>query len=293
MNPPATTSAQALANLQSFQSSEQSPDQILTGQEQQLGIPQAQQQVQGLRGAIQNTTNLLGQVAPSVYGRTQNSLETNAQATRQIGNEEAPISATLDKQNTDYGNQESDLQTLLSRAGTLAGLKAQGQSGQEALLQSIYGDLYGQESDAAKLAEQAREANLSASSSGGGGISLGGLGLGSGGTSGSAGSATMTQRSGGGFNFVNAQGQPISAAQFSALKGVPFRTVLQEMANAGDAGAKTALGFVGNDYGYDPTKVTSTALANLYNSLVGGTGKTAQALPAGLSYGSSTPGLTF
>lgn len=177
MNPPATTSSQALQNLQSFQTGMQKPEDILTGQEQQLGVPAAQQQVTGLRGAIQNTTNLLNNVAPSVYGRTQNSLETNAQANRNIQNEQAPLSATLDKQNTDYGNQESDLQTLLGRAGTLAGLKAQGQDSQLGYLKDIYSALYGQEQDAAKMAEQKREADLSASTaratSGGGGINLG------------------------------------------------------------------------------------------------------------------------
>lgn len=167
MTPQATTSAQALANLQSFQSGEKAPQDILQSQEQSLGVPQATQQVQGLRQAIQNTTSLLNNVAPSVYGRTQNSLETNAQANRNIQNEQAPISATLDKRNTDYGNQESDLQNLLSRSGTLAGLQAQGQAGQENYLQSIYANLYSKESDQAKLSEQAREANLSASTAAG------------------------------------------------------------------------------------------------------------------------------
>lgn len=179
---PASNSTQALANLQQFQSGLQKPEDILTGQEQQLGVPQAQQQVQGLRGAIQNTTNLLNNVAPSVYGRTQNSLETNAQASRNIQNEQAPLSATLDKQNTDYGNQESDLQNLLSRAGTLSSLKAQGQDSQLGYLKDIYSALYGQEQDSAKMAEQQREFDAtqatSRASSGGGGISLGGLGLG-------------------------------------------------------------------------------------------------------------------
>lgn len=178
---PATTSAQALQNLQQFQSGMQKPEDILTGQEQQLGIPQAQTQVQGLRGAIQNTTNLLNNVAPSVYGRTQNSLETNAQASRNIQNEQAPLSATLDKQNTDYGNQENDLQNLLSRAGTLSTLKAQGQDSQLGYLKDIYSALYGQEQDSAKMAEQQREfdaAQATSRASSGGGISLGGLGLG-------------------------------------------------------------------------------------------------------------------
>lgn len=170
MNP--TTSSQALSNLQSFQSGMQKPEDILNSQEQQLGVPQATQQVQGLRQAIQNTTSVLNNVAPSVYGRTQNSLETDAQANRNIQNEQAPISANLSKENTDYGNQESDLQNLLSKSGTLASLQTQGQDSQLGYLQNIYNDLFGSEQakqasdlEQQKLAEQAREANLSASSS--------------------------------------------------------------------------------------------------------------------------------
>lgn len=172
-------SATALANLQSFQGSEKAPQDILTGQENTLGVPQAQQQVSGLRQAITNTTNLLNQVAPSVYGRTANSLVTTAQAGRQIQNESAPIQTKLSGLNTAEGNASSDLNTNLSRAQALASLEQSGQQTKEANLMDIYKAIYGQEQDAksaaleqAKLDEQKREANLSASSrSSGGGLS--------------------------------------------------------------------------------------------------------------------------
>jgi hypothetical protein len=160
-----TTSAQALQQLESAQSSAQNPADILSSQEQSLGVPQAQQQVSGLRQAITNTTNLLNQVAPSVYGRTANSLVTTAQAGRQIANEQAPISTNLNKEQTDYSGASSDLTNLLSQASTRAGLQETGQENKIANLKDIYNALYGQESDAAKMAEQKYEANLSASTS--------------------------------------------------------------------------------------------------------------------------------
>lgn len=87
---------------------------------------------------------------------------------------------------------------------------------------------------------------------------------------------TMSQRAGGGFNFTNANGQAISAATYAQLTKTAFRSVLQRMANAGDAGAKAALNFVGNDYGYDPNKVKAgSSSAKLYNALVWGTGRSA------------------
>lgn len=108
---------------------------------------------------------------------------------------------------------------------------------------------------------------------------------GGGGGGGGAGGASMQQRGDKGFNYV-INGQPVSAASYAAATGQSFRSVLQKAAAAGDRGAKTALGFVGDDYGYDKAKVNSKSLADLYNSLVWGTNRSAQAnLPAGYGTG--------
>lgn len=158
---PVTTSAGALSALQSAQGSQQSGQQILQGQEQSLGIPGEQQQVSGLRQAITNTTNLLNNVAPSVYGRTQGSLETTAQAGREIQNETAPIQSKLAGLNSSDSQAESDLNTNLSRAGTQAQLQQTDQQNQLGYLEDLYKSLYGKEQDAASSAESAREFNVS------------------------------------------------------------------------------------------------------------------------------------
>lgn len=85
----------------------------------------------------------------------------------------------------------------------------------------------------------------------------------------------MVKKSDGGYAFTNNYGNPISAAQYASAKGMPMQDLLQIMARGGDKGAATAAGFVGNDFGYDPTKVNNQGLADLYNSLVWGTGKSA------------------
>jgi molybdopterin converting factor small subunit len=84
-------------------------------------------------------------------------------------------------------------------------------------------------------------------------------------------SASMAQRAGGGYNFTS-NGHAISAARYAQLTGTPFRSLLQQMATSGDSGAATALGFVGNDYKYDPTKITSYQNASTYNALTWGAG---------------------
>lgn len=125
--------------------------------------------------------------------------------------------------------------------------------------------------------EQAAAQERASMAAAGGGFSpsFGGLDFGGGVGGAATGSAQMQQRNGGGFNFQDANGRPISAAQYAAAKKIPFRQLLSTMAKAGDKGAVVALQFVGNDYGYDPRKVTTQNLANIYNSLVWGTGKKA------------------
>lgn len=80
-------------------------------------------------------------------------------------------------------------------------------------------------------------------------------------------SYNMVQRPGGGYNFTN-NGVAISAARYAQLSNTPFRTLLQNMANTGDTGAKTALNFVGNDFGYNPNAIGGNS--GLYNALVWG-----------------------
>lgn len=139
--------------------------------------------------------------------------------------------------------------------------------------------------------EQQRQFNqqLAASRGGsGGGLSsaLAAMLGGGGGGSRPVASATASQRADKGFDFTDAQGNPISAAAYAAAKGIPFTQVLKTMADAGDSGAAAALGFVGDDFGYDPRKVNSKPLADLYNALVWGTGRSAQPmLPPGYGTG--------
>lgn len=139
-----------------------------------------------------------------------------------------------------------------------------------------YNQAYGIRQNELDLEEKQREfdrqlaAQQAAARAAGGGGGFGDFGNGNNGgntTPAAAGRPTMTQRSGGGFNFTNQNGQAISAAQYSQLTKIPFRTLLQTMANAGDRGAASALGLVGNDYGYNRSKVTNAAQANLLKAL--------------------------
>lgn len=152
-------SQQALAGLQQTQQATQDPNTILSGQRQQLGVDSAQQTVTGLRGAINNTTKLLQQVAPSVMGRTGSSLVTNAQATKQISNEQAPISQNLTQQGTEYNQANEDLGQKEQQAKDAASGIYAGQQDKLSYAQNLYNTLYKQEQDASDRAEQVRQFN--------------------------------------------------------------------------------------------------------------------------------------
>lgn len=169
-----TTSAQALQGLQQFQSQMQSPQSILTGAEQSSGATQAQQQVQGLQGAIQNTTNLLNQVAPSVMGRTQNSLVTQAQVTPMISNEQAPIQSQLTQQTGAEQTEAQQLAADQTNAQSLADAEITGQQNQLSNLQSIYQDLVAQEAAAQQQQNFEQQLKASEAAAGSGGITVNG-----------------------------------------------------------------------------------------------------------------------
>jgi hypothetical protein len=158
-----------------------------------------------------------------------------------------------------YAQQKFNLQDTLNKIQADQQLKAQGIYQEE-----VNRDLQRQLADEAA----ARARSAGGGGGGGGGYDFGGLGGGAeaGGAAGGA-PASMNQRSGGGFNFSTSDGQALSAAQYSKMMGIPFRSLLQTMANAGDSGARAALDLVGNDYGYNRTKISNQNQVNLLRAL--------------------------
>jgi hypothetical protein len=169
----------------------------------------------------------------------------------------------------------------------VANLKRSGREKEMSLTDAILGirsgnaktalGLYQQEKDRAEqrrqfnlnLQEQRRQAAASrAAASAGSGFSpsLGAL-LGGGGAQGGYGMKQKAKTRG--FAFVGPNGQPISAAMYAAATGTPFRQLLQQMAKKGDVGAKNALSFVGDDFGYDPGRIGNNK--SLYDALTWGT----------------------
>lgn len=170
MNP--QNSQQAMQQLQGYQQSAQTPENILATQQQKLGVPAAQQQVTGLRQAITNTTNLLNQIPGSVYGRTAGSLVTSGQAARQIQGEQAPVSQQLQGYGQQYAGANADLNTVMGQAHDAAGAQVLGQQQQLQNYQNVYDALYKREQDAAQLELQKQQLAQQASAAKNNALSL-------------------------------------------------------------------------------------------------------------------------
>ena len=228
------TSADLAAQIRQYDSNKVTSTDALNEALAQYGVPEIRKTVGGLRTTITNTTNALNNVDPSVTGRTQGSLVTEAQRQKQVANERAPIAGQLTSQGQTLGDQERILQDSLGQATTQASNKVNDYVRGRTTLQSQYDDAFKSEQAAMEaearrqaLLEQQRQFNesLRASSRAAG---SGGYNLGGGGASGQPASATATASKADspeakGYDFVRNMkdsGAPASAivSDFNAAK---------------------------------------------------------------------------
>lgn len=123
----------------------------------QFGVPEIRKTVGGLRTTISNTTNALKNVDPSVTGRTQGSLVTEAQRQKQVSNERAPIAGQLGEQTSALTDQDRSLQEALGQATTQSTNKVNDYVRGRQNLQSQYDTTYQREQAEAE-AQRQREA---------------------------------------------------------------------------------------------------------------------------------------
>jgi acetyl/propionyl-CoA carboxylase alpha subunit len=122
------------------------------------GVPEIRTNVAGLRTTVANTTNALNNVDPSVTGRTSGSLVTEAQRSRLVNNERAPIASELQSESGNLNTQEQSLRDAMGMATGEADRKVADYTTGRNALQSQYDTTYKRESDAADRAAQAAAA---------------------------------------------------------------------------------------------------------------------------------------
>ena len=256
------TSAEAQAALNSFNQTRTTAQSAQAEAESKYGVSDLASRVSDLRALTKNLTSSVEGVDKSVTGRTSGTFTTEAQRAALVNKERQPILQQLNNESQNLNVAQGDLTNAQSLAGQMASAVI---SDQNTKYQSLMDQYNAAVQEEARKAEEDRwwkqfyedqrkfdaqmaqlkaqyNAALSATSSYGG-------------SSGSAGSASMSQRGDKGFNFTDASGKSISAATYSKLKGIPFRTLLSQMAAAGDYGAKVGLNLIGNDYGVDMGKL--------------------------------------
>lgn len=269
------TSRDYLSQYEQYQKNRTRPEDYIKKYSSELGVDSTRQSVADARAAINATQGVIRATPDSVAGRTSGSLVTDAQRNRLVQNELAPLNEALSGQKDTYGELRGNLSDLLEEAGMRSTAAYRADETQATTLKDLYDATFKAEQEAearrrweAEQAESKRQFDARMAEArrqgGSGGISptFGGGGYG------------MRQRADKGFDFVDSSGRSVSAATYSAATGIPFRQLLQQMANAGDSGARQALGFVGDDYRYDTSKirpgVTSLGILNLYKALTWG-----------------------
>ncbi|MEO5499467.1 MAG: hypothetical protein ABIR46_03135 [Candidatus Saccharimonadales bacterium] len=167
-------SADIAKQLQDYDSTRKNSVDVLNEAMGKFGVPEIRSRVSGLRTTLSNTENALNAVDPSVTGRTQGSLVTEAQRQRQVSNERAPITEQYGQQSRALGNESANLSDQLGAAQLLASQTVSDYDRGRSALSDRYGLALGAENEVRRRQEadrafnlQQSEANRAAASSGG------------------------------------------------------------------------------------------------------------------------------
>lgn len=176
------TAAELATKLAAYDSGKRSSADILNEAMTSYGVPEIRSRVAGLRTTLGNTEAALNAVDPSVTGRTSRSLVTEAQRQRIVANERQPLAQQYSSQSGALTTESANLNDQQSAAKLLAEQKINDYTTGRNALQSQYDIAYTAEQNAKaqemarqqaaeqrrqydlSLAEQKRQANISASS---------------------------------------------------------------------------------------------------------------------------------
>lgn len=176
-------SADIYKQLTDYDANRKSSVDVLNEAMSKYGVPEIRSRVSGLRTTLSNTESALNAVDPSVTGRTQGSLVTEAQRSKQVANERAPITEQYGQQSRALGNESANLSDQLQAAQLLAQNNISDYDKGRSALADRYGYALGAESEQRRREEadrvfrlQQEDARRAAAASAGGGYSIGGGG---------------------------------------------------------------------------------------------------------------------
>lgn len=245
------SSAQIAGQLATYDKNRKSSADIMSEALKEYGVPEIRSNVANLRTTIANTENALNAVDPSVTGRTSRSLVTEAQRSRIVNNERAPIAEQLSGQGRALSTESANLTEQQRAAETLAQGRINDYTTGRTALQSQYNDALARENEARRRAEADRAFNYTKEKDArdyARSVLAQKTKQDNSDTSTSA--PSYQKRNDGGFNFQDKSGKAISARKYAELTGTDFNTLLKTMAKAGDSGAADVLKNGGSSKAY-------------------------------------------
>lgn len=153
-------SGSLLKQLQDYDTNRKNSVDVLNDAMAKYGIPEIRQRVSGLRTTLSNTENALNAVDPSVTGRTQGSLVTEAQRQRQVANERAPIAEQYGQQSRALSDESGNLSDQLQAAQLLAQNQVSDYDRGRTSLQSQYDTTLAREAEQRRQVEADRAYQL-------------------------------------------------------------------------------------------------------------------------------------
>lgn len=118
---------QAQAGLEGWQASRKNPLDLYNSASAELGLPEVRTRVSTLRKSLLDTENLLSGVEGSVSGRTRGRLVTDAQRSRLVNLERAPITQQYNQIGGQYGMETQNMSDIVGQVGTKSDLAYKGQ----------------------------------------------------------------------------------------------------------------------------------------------------------------------
>ena len=153
-------SGSILRELQDYDARRVNSVDVLNDAMSKYGVPEIRKRVSGLRTTLSNTESALNAVDPSVTGRTQGSLVTEAQRQRQVANERAPIAEQYGQQSRALGDETSNLSEQLQAAQLLAQNRVGDYDRGRTALQSRYDTVLSREAEQRRREEADRAFRL-------------------------------------------------------------------------------------------------------------------------------------
>src|SRR5690606_30305321 len=120
------SSANYLKQYQDFTNNRLTPEAYVKKYSAELGADKAKESVAAARGVVRSTQDTLKAVPDSVSGRTSGSLVTDAQRSRLVRNEVAPLNEALAGQSEAYNDANVDYKDILSQVQNRTALGLQG-----------------------------------------------------------------------------------------------------------------------------------------------------------------------